>query len=115
HKARQVQNQPVYAAMVQSLDESVGRVLAKLAEEGLERDTVVIFSSDNGGLSTAEGSPTSNVPLGGGKGWLYEGGIREPLIGRWPGGAVPAGATCAEPVISTDFYPTLLELAGVAA
>jgi len=111
-KARQVQDHPVYAAMVQSMDESVGRILEKLKSLGLEDRTVVIFMSDNGGLSTAEGTPTSNVPLRGGKGWLYEGGIREPLIIKWPGVTKP-GSTCDVPVTSTDFYPTLLEIAGL--
>jgi arylsulfatase A-like enzyme len=68
--------------------------------------------SDNGGLSTAEGWPTSNLPLRAGKGWLYEGGIREPLLIRWPGVA-RAGTVCDVPVTSTDFYPTLLEAAGL--
>jgi arylsulfatase A-like enzyme len=67
--------------------------------------------SDNGGLSTSEGSPTSNVPLRAGKGWLYEGGIREPMIFKWPG-ITKAGSECSAPVISTDFYPTILEIAG---
>jgi arylsulfatase A-like enzyme len=111
-KARQVQDHPVYAAMVQSMDESVGRILKKLEELGLADRTVVIFMSDNGGLSTAEGTPTSNVPLRAGKGWLYEGGIREPLIIKWPGVTKP-GSTCDVPVTSTDFYPTMLEMAGL--
>jgi len=112
-KAKQVQNHAVYAAMVESIDDSVGRVLAKLEELGLADNTVVIFMSDNGGLSTAEGSPTSNVPLRAGKGWLYEGGVREPMIIKWPGVTKPGGV-CREPVISTDFYPTMLEMAGLA-
>jgi arylsulfatase A-like enzyme len=70
----------------------------------------VIFTSDNGGLSTAEGAPTSNAPLRGGKGWLYEGGVREPLIVRWPGVTQP-NCTCTAPLTSTDFYPTLLQAA----
>jgi arylsulfatase A-like enzyme len=111
-KARQVQDHAVYAAMVQSMDESVGRILEKLKSLGLEDRTVVIFMSDNGGLSTAEGTPTSNVPLRAGKGWLYEGGIREPLIIKWPGVTKP-GSACDVPVTSTDFYPTLLEMAGL--
>ena len=111
-KARQVQDHAVYAAMVQSMDESVGRILEKLKSLGLEDRTVVIFMSDNGGLSTAEGTPTANVPLRGGKGWLYEGGIREPLIIKWPGVTKP-GSACDVPVTSTDFYPTLLEMAGL--
>lgn len=113
-QARQIQNQPVYAAMIESLDQSVGRVLDKLAERGLDENTVVFFTSDNGGLSTSEGSPTSNVPLRAGKGWMYEGGVREPLIVKWPGVAKP-GSVCDAPVISTDFYPTMLEQAGLPA
>jgi arylsulfatase A-like enzyme len=98
--------------MVQSLDESVGRVIQKLAELGLEENTVVVFTSDNGGLSTFEGSPTSNVPLRTGKGWHYEGGVREPLLILWPGVTRP-GSVCRAPMISTDYYPTLLEIAGL--
>ncbi len=112
-QARAQQRHPVYAGMVESMDTQIGRVLDKLKELGLEEDTVVCFMSDNGGLSTAEGSPTSNLPLRGGKGWVYEGGIREPFIIKWPGKAAPA--VCETPVISTDFYPTLLEIAGVKA
>ena len=98
--------------MVETLDTSVGRILDRLDALDLAEDTIVVFFSDNGGLSTAEGSPTSNLPLRGGKGWLYEGGIREPMIVRWPAVAAAGGVTAA-PVISTDFYPTLLEAAGV--
>jgi len=101
-----------YAAMVEAMDEQIGRVLDKLEELGLARNTVVVFMSDNGGLSTAEGLATSNLPLRGGKGWLYEGGIREPLLIRWPGVAKP-GSRCQVPVISMDFYPTFLEVAGL--
>jgi arylsulfatase A-like enzyme len=72
----------------------------------------VVFFSDNGGLSTSEGHPTSNLPLRAGKGWLYEGGIREPCIVRWPG-RIAAGTRSEVPVMSTDFMPTLCELAGV--
>lgn len=102
-----------YAAMVRSLDENVGRVLAHLERRGLADNTIVIFTSDNGGYINAyRGEPvTDNYPLRSGKGSLYEGGIRVPLIVRAPGAA--AGAVCAEPVCSIDFYPTLLELAGV--
>jgi arylsulfatase A-like enzyme len=110
--ARQVQDHAVYAAMVHSVDESVGRVMAKLAALGLADRTAVVFMSDNGGLSTSEGSPTSNVPLRAGKGWLYEGGIREPMIISWPGKVEP-GSVCDEPVTSTDFYPTMLAMAGL--
>jgi arylsulfatase A-like enzyme len=111
-QTRQIQNQPVYASMVESVDESVGRVMQKLADLGLEGNTIVVFTSDNGGLSTAEGAPTSNLPLRGGKGWHYEGGVREPLIVRWPGVTQP-GSTCRAPMISTDYYPTFLEMAGL--
>ena len=111
-RVREVQNHAVYAAMVETLDTSVGRILDRLDALDLAENTIVVFFSDNGGLSTAEGSPTSNLPLRGGKGWLYEGGIREPMIVRWPAVAA-AGAVTAAPVISTDFYPTLLEAAGV--
>lgn len=112
---KQVQDNPSYAAMVQSVDESVGRILGKLDDLGLTSNTVVIFMSDNGGLSTLANSrnaPTANTPLRAGKGWLYEGGIREPLIIRWPG-VVAAGSVCSEPVISTDFFPSMLEMAGL--
>ncbi len=110
-RVREVQNHAVYAAMVETLDTSVGRILDRLDDLDLTENTIVVFFSDNGGLSTAEGSPTSNLPLRGGKGWLYEGGIREPMIVRWPAVA-PAGNDVASPVISTDFFPTLLEAAG---
>ena len=101
--------------MVQSVDESVGRILSRIRELGLEEDTVVLFMSDNGGLSTVAGTrtgPTTNAPLRAGKGWLYEGGIRAPMIIRWPG-VVKGGAECAEPVQSTDFFPTMLSIAGL--
>jgi arylsulfatase A-like enzyme len=98
--------------MVENLDWNVGRLLAAIEDTGKMNDTVVFFYSDNGGLSTAEGSPTSNRPLSEGKGWMYEGGTREPLLVRWPG-VIPAGSRCAEPVTSTDFYPTMLEIAGL--
>jgi len=113
-QARQIQNQPTYAAMLESLDESVGRIMRQLEATGKDNRTIVVFTSDNGGLSTSEGSPTSNVPLRAGKGWAYEGGIREPLIVKWPGSA-QVGKLCEDPVISTDFYPTLLEMAGLPA
>jgi arylsulfatase A-like enzyme len=110
--ARQVQDHPVYGGMVDSMDQSVGRVMRKLDELGAAKNTIVVFMSDNGGLSTRRGAPTSNAPLRAGKGWLYEGGIREPMIIKWPGVTTP-GSTCSVPVTSTDFYPTLLEAAGL--
>jgi arylsulfatase A-like enzyme len=112
HKARAVQDHPVYAGMVQEMDEAVASVLKSLDAFNLADRTVVLFTSDNGGLSTAEGSPTSNLPLRAGKGWNYEGGIRVPWIVRLPG-RVPAGSTCDVPVISNDLYPTLMGLAGL--
>ncbi|MBT8037976.1 MAG: sulfatase [Verrucomicrobiae bacterium] len=108
---RTVQEHAIYAAMVEAMDAAVGKVLKALDDNGVADDTIVIFFSDNGGLSTSEGSPTSNLPYRAGKGWAYEGGIREPLIVRWPGKG-KAGAICDVPVISTDFYPTLLEVCG---
>lgn len=112
-KVRVVQNHAVYAAMVESMDAAVGRVLAKLDELGLAEDTVVCFTSDNGGLSTSEGAPTSNRPFRAGKGWLYEGGIRAPLIVKWPRLTEP-GSTCDAPVCSIDLLPTLLDIAAAA-
>ena len=112
-KVRLVQNHAIYAGMVEAMDLAVGSVLDALSELGLAENTVVIFMSDNGGLSTSEGHPTSNLPLRAGKGWLYEGGIREPMIIKWPG-VTRSGSVSETPVISTDFYPTMLEMAGIA-
>lgn len=111
HRVRRriVQSDPVYAAMVENLDWNVGRLLDALDRTGKAEDTIVIFTSDNGGLATAEGSPTCNAPLAEGKGWMYDGGVREPLLIRWPGRIAP-GTRTAEPVTTPDFYPTLLEL-----
>jgi arylsulfatase A-like enzyme len=105
---------PIYAAMVYTLDDSVGRLLAKLEELNLSKKTIVIFTSDNGGLHVLEtpNTPaTHNTPYRAGKGFLYEGGLRVPLIVRWPG-HVDAGKTVDTPVISTDWLPTLAELCG---
>ena len=111
---RLVQEHPVYAGMVEALDEAVGIVLDELDRLELRQRTAIIFMSDNGGLSTSEGHPTSNLPLRAGKGWLYEGGIRVPLLVDWPGVTAP-GSHSDVPVQSTDFYPTLLEMAGLPA
>lgn len=111
-RRRTVQSDPAYAAMVENLDTNTGRLLDALARSGKADDTIVVFTSDNGGLSTAEGSPTSNHPLAEGKGWMEEGGVREPLIVRWPGTVEP-GTRVTEPVTSPDFYPTLLAAAGL--
>ncbi|MHC4624870.1 MAG: sulfatase [Planctomycetota bacterium] len=101
------QNNPTFAAMVESVDQSVGRVMKRLDELGLRDNTVVFFFSDNGGIFGI----TSAAPLRGGKGTLYEGGIREPMIVRWPG-KVKGGSVCNVPVIGIDFYPTMLQMAG---
>ena len=109
---RLLQSDPVYAAMIDNLDMNVGRLLQALEATGQAERTLVIFTSDNGGLATSEGSPTCNAPLAEGKGWMYEGGTREPLLMRWPG-VIRENTTCAIPVTSPDFYPTLLDVAGL--
>jgi len=111
YKAKQPTKQhsnAAYAAMIESVDDSVGAVLAKLDALDLADNTIVVFFSDNGGY----GGATSNDPLRGAKGMLYEGGIREPLLIRWPG-VTEAGTVCGEPVIGTDLYPTFLEATGI--
>ncbi len=128
-KIKQHQDNAQFAAMVESMDESFGRVIAKLEALGLSDNTIVIFISDNGGMSAANfGRPdrvvrptdldaayaTSNLPLRGAKGWLYEGGIRVPLMIKWPGRS-QRGAVSSVPVISTDLYPSILEMIGVPA
>lgn len=127
-KIKQRQDNVQFAAMVESMDESFGRVLEKLQSLGIDDNTIVIFFSDNGGMSAANfGNPertiasskldtayaTSNLPLRGGKGWLYEGGVRVPLIVHWPA-LSHHSAICDEPVISIDFYPSLLEMIGLS-
>ncbi len=109
------QNNPIYAAMLESLDESVGRVIRKLDELKLSDRTIVLFTSDNGGLATGEGPntpATSNAPLREGKGWLYEGGLRTPLLVKWPGTVKP-NTTSDIVAGSIDLFPTLLEACGV--
>ena len=106
---------PLYAAVIETLDDSVGRLLGKIDELGLREKTIFIFTSDNGGLHVPElrdDPPTHNTPFRAGKGFLYEGGLRIPLIARWPG-RIKAGAVTAAPVINTDLMPTLLDLVGV--
>lgn len=112
---------PTYAAMIASVDESIGRVMATLDELKLADKTVLIFVSDNGGVGgyvregiRQNGDTTDNAPLRSGKGSLYEGGTRVPFIVRWPG-VTPAGAACDVPAIHVDIYPTLLSLAGAEA
>ena len=108
------QDNPTYAAMVESLDENVGRVLDTLDRLNLRDNTILLFFSDNGGLSTGSNpsSVTSILPNKAGKAWVYEGGIRVPLIIDAPS-LQQKGTTLKEPVVSTDFYPTLLDLAGL--
>jgi arylsulfatase A-like enzyme len=112
-------NNPTYAAMIASVDESVGRVMATLDELKLADNTVLVFASDNGGvggyhregIATKSGGITDNLPLRSGKGSLYEGGIRVPFVARWPGVTKP-GSTCRTPAIHVDLYPTFLDIAG---
>lgn len=106
---------PIYAAMVASLDENVGRLLDRLDEKGIAEDTVIVFISDNGGYINDyrdQGPVTSNHPLRSGKGSLYEGGIRVPLLVRWPGVSV-ANTERSEVIVSSDLFPTLLKAAEV--
>lgn len=110
------QDNPRYAAMIESVDDSVGRVMETLQRCGIAESTVVIFFSDNGGLSVQEGKlnftpATSNAPLRAGKGYLYEGGIREPMIVSWPE-VIRPGGVCDTPVCSIDFLPTFGAMAG---
>ncbi len=110
-RVRILQKHAVYAAMVEAMDQAVGKVLTQLEDSGVADNTVVFFTSDNGGLSTSEGSPTSNLPLRGGKGWVYEGGIREPWLVRYPGATKP-GSVSNEPICSIDLYATVAAAAG---
>lgn len=105
-KRRLVQDQPVYAAMMENMDTNIGRIIEKVKQLGIDDNTIIIFTSDNGGLSTAEGSPTINGPLRSGKGWLHEGGIRVPFIMYWKG-KITAGTTSDIPVTTSDIFPTL--------
>lgn len=111
-RVRILQKHAVYAAMVEAMDEAVGKVMQQLEESGVADNTVIFFTSDNGGLATSEGLPTSNLPLRGGKGWLYEGGIREPWIIRYPG-VTNAGTVSEEQISSIDLFPTIAAAAGV--
>ena len=107
---RTLQSDPVYAAMLWNLDENIGRLAEALRESGQWENTLLIFTSDNGGLATAEGSPTCNAPASEGKGWLYEGGTRVPMFAVWPD-VIPAGTQTEVPVYTPDFYPTFLQAA----
>jgi arylsulfatase A-like enzyme len=108
---RLIQEHAVYAGMVEAMDDAVGRVLKTLDKLNLSDNTLVIFTSDNGGLSTSEGWPTSNLSLRGGKGWLYEGGIRVPLIVRWPRFTTP-GSVITTPAITPDIFATVAAAVG---
>lgn len=113
--SRSRQDNAAYASMVAAVDDSVGHLMATLDKLKLADNTVVIFFSDNGGLcTTRRAGPTSNLPLRSGKGWLYEGGVREPTIIRAPGVAKP-GSVNDTPIVSMDFFPTMLELAGLGS
>jgi len=101
---------PIYAAMVESMDAGVGRLMQTLQRLDLDRNTVIMFTSDNGGLAQV----TDNAPLRAGKGYLYEGGIRVPLIVRWPDRVKPA-SVCRAPVMGADLYPTVAQIAGERA
>ena len=107
---RQVQDNPVYAGLVETMDDAVGEVLRALDELDLAENTIVVFTSDNGGVAAGDAFATSNLPLRAGKGYQFEGGIREPYFIKVPG--IKGGQTCDVPVTGTDFYPTLLELTG---
>lgn len=100
-----------YAAMVESVDYSTGKLLEALEKHGIDDRTVILFTSDNGGLDN-KNNPTDNAPLRSGKGYAYEGGIRVPFLVRWPGG-IPSGKVSDTPVTSVDIFPTFLEMAGV--
>lgn len=108
---RQVQDNPVYAGLVETMDDAIGKVLRALDDLGLDDNTIVIFTSDNGGVSAGDAFSTSNLPLRGGKGSQFEGGVREPFFIKVPW--LAAGQVCTTPVMGSDFYPTILELVGL--
>lgn len=112
-EVRQVQDHPIYAGMMAALDDAVGIVMEALEESGEADNTVVIFTSDNGGVTTGDGYATSALPMRGGKGRQWEGGIRQPYYIYWPG--VTNGGTTETLATGTDFYPTILEIAGLDA
>ncbi len=109
---RMIQSDPAYAAMIWNLDQNIGRLVEALKESGKADNTVIFFTSDNGGLSTSEGSPTCNLPASEGKGWMYEGGVRVPMFAVYPN-HISKFSRCDIPITTTDFYPTILDLAGL--
>lgn len=109
---RMIQSDPAYAAMIWNLDQNIGRLIEGLQESGKADNTVIFFTSDNGGLSTSEGSPTCNLPASEGKGWMYEGGVRVPMFAVYPN-HISKFSRCDIPITTTDFYPTILDLAGL--
>jgi len=111
---RIVQDNPIYAGLIEDMDGAVGRVLKKLDELGLASNTIVVLTGDNGGVSSGDSYSSSELPYRGGKGRQWEGGTRVPFYIKAPGVTRP-GSTCDTPVIGIDFYPTLLQLAGVTA
>ena len=109
-KPTATQDNPVYAAMVETMDKNIGRLMQALKDEGVDENTMVIFTSDNGGVNVVN----MQTPLRGGKGMYYEGGIREPFFVRWPK-VIKAGSVCDTPVTNMDFFPTFCEMAGTTA
>jgi len=108
---RQTQDNPVYAGLVENMDDAVGVVLNSLKELGLDKNTIVVFTSDNGGVAAGDAYATSNLPLRAGKGYQFEGGIREPYFVKVPW-LNTKGKECNIPVTGTDFYPTIMDLVG---
>ena len=111
-EVRQVQDHPVYAGMMAALDDAIGLVLDAIEDAGVRDNTVIIFTSDNGGVSSGDGFATACLPMRGGKGRQWEGGIRQPYYIAWPGVTDEGGKTDI-PATGTDFYPTILDIAGI--
>ena len=109
---RQVQDNPIYAGLIEETDTAIGRVLTRLRELGLDKSTIVVFTGDNGGVVSGDSNSSCMFPYRGGKGRQWEGGLRVPFYIKAPGVTQP-GSTCAAPVMHIDFYPTLLALAGI--
>jgi arylsulfatase A-like enzyme len=107
---RVVQDNPVYAGLIEHMDDAIGTVLRKLKAMGIADETIIVFTSDNGGVASGDAYSTTNLPLRGGKGYQWEGGVREPYFIKWPG---KKGIDISFPVSGVDFYPTLLDLCGI--